>query len=118
MIVSRRPRTFLSLVLAVAAIWTTMVTVTEATATTAMHCHSVPMPCCPPNSAGAAHCLASQCFVQMPQKAERGIRTLVAQGTGVSLTVVPRQFPAPANAPMSSARGRTGVFRLKDDLRV
>lgn len=114
----RHSRALLSLALALVAVWATMVTVTEASATPAMHCHSVPMPCCPVDSAGGAHCMASQCFVQMPQKAETAVRTMVAQAAEAGLTVAPQPFPAAANAAMSSTRGLPEVFRLKDDLRI
>jgi len=115
---SRHPRALLSLALALVGVWATMVTVTEASATPAMHCHSVPMPCCPVDSAGGAHCMASQCFVQMPQKAETGVRTLVAPAAEAGLTVVPEQFSAPRAVLLRGGRVWPEVFRLKDDLRI
>jgi hypothetical protein len=113
----RHPRALLGLALAVCAVWLTMVTVTEASATPAMRCHRVPMPCCPPTDAGAAHCSAAQCFVQMPQKAETGVRTPMAQASGAALTA-PLQFPAPIRALGGGVGWKPAVFRLKVDLRI
>lgn len=114
----RHPRGFLSLTLALAAAWATMATVTEASATPAMLCHRVPMPCCPPSDGCTAHCSAAQCFVQMPQKAETGVRTPVAQAAGAAMTVAPQHFPPPMRALVRSAAWQPEVFRLKDDLRI
>jgi hypothetical protein len=114
----RHARAFLGLTLAVVAVWATMVTVTEASATPSMHCHRVPMPCCPPHDAGAAHCSAAQCFVQMPQEAETGARTPAAQATEAAVTVERQQFPAPTHALTGSVAWQPEVFRLKDDFRI
>jgi hypothetical protein len=112
-----RSRAFPGLTLALVAVWATMVTVTEASATPSMHCHRVPMPCCPPTDAGAAHCVAAQCFVQAPQKAETGARTPATRTREASIPVG-LQFPAPVRGLVRSGARQHDVFRLKDDLRI
>jgi hypothetical protein len=117
MIVWRYSRAFLSLTLAMVAVWATMVTVAEASGTPSMHCHGTPMPCCPPTDAGAAHCAAAQCCVEMPQRAEAPSLP-VAQATGAVRIVAPQQFPVSTHAMVRGAAWQPDVFRLKDDLRI
>jgi hypothetical protein len=102
MIGRRHPRVFLSLALSAAAVWFIMATSAVAMVTPSSHCHRVPMPCCPPNNAGIPHCVAAQCLVELPQKAEAPI-LLVAQAAGASLPVPALRFPSLAPALAQSA---------------
>jgi hypothetical protein len=113
----RHPRVFLAMALGAAAVWFTMATSAVAMVTPSSHCHRIPMPCCPPSDAGAAHCAAAQCIVELPQKAEAP-NLLVAQAAEGARTVEPQQFPAPMGALVRSATWQPEVFRLKDDLRI
>jgi hypothetical protein len=113
----RHPRAFLALALAVAAVWVTMATSAVSMVTPAAHCHGVPMPCCPPNDAGAAHCVSAQCIVELPQRAEAP-NLPVAQVTEATLMAVPQLFPAPVRDLTRGVGWEPGVFRLKDDLRI
>jgi hypothetical protein len=101
----------------VTAIWVTMATAAACTSTPMTHCHGVPMPCCPPNDAGAAHCAAAQCIVELPQKADAP-NLPVAQVTGATPIMAPELFPAPVREQTSGVGWKPGVFRLKDDLRI
>jgi hypothetical protein len=113
----RHPRVFLSLALSAAAVWFAMATSAVAVVMPSRHCHRVPMPCCPPNDAGIPHCVAAQCIVELPQKAEAP-NLLVAQAAGAVQIVAPQRFPALAPALAESAAWQPPVFRLKDDLRI
>jgi hypothetical protein len=75
------------------------------------------MPCCPPNDAGIPHCVAAQCIVELPQKAEAPI-FLAAQAAGEYLPVATLRFPSLAPALAQNAVWQPPVFRLKDDLRI
>jgi hypothetical protein len=114
---ARHRRALAGLALAVIAVWMTMATSAAAAVTPSTHCHRVPMPCCPPNDAGAAHCAAAQCIVELPQKAEAPNLT-AAVATGAAQVVAPQLFPAPVRKRTSSVGWKPGVFRLKDDLRI
>jgi hypothetical protein len=102
---------------AVAALWIAMATAAACVSTPQMHCHGIPMPCCPPSDAGAAHCASAPCMVEAPQKAETPYLQATLM-TAAAETLPPQRFPAPRRELVRRAPGKPAVFRLKDDLRI
>jgi hypothetical protein len=80
------------------------------------------MPCCPRSDGGMQSCSTAQCAEQVPEKAEgqnaAWERHTAAPGAVVLRAAASEPLAFPRRELRPGLRSFTGVFRLKDDLRI